>query len=217
MATAVFIPGDDVAVFIAIQAAAIESGYGSRLLQAGEHLQAYDILCPLTLKLPPDLRFWGSKVFAACQNLDTLRQVVTEMGYETGNLQFWLPIVHTAKGPLYAEAITHPHYQQPLDLDDQQRQPLYQLGYRLLTYLEAPPAVYLLGCGYQSGKLVFDRLIPFPTTAALASIKVQQPNLFVCHWRCLTGQPILDLLIPSNVKFQSLATTQHLPSQLSRT
>jgi hypothetical protein len=207
MTSAIFIPGDDVAVFVAIQAAAIEAGYRSSFWQAGAALQKtdYDILCPLTLKLPPNLKFWGSKVFAACQDTDNLRQTVQEMGYGIGALQFWLPIVYTIKGPLYAEAITHPHHQQPLHLNDQQRQPLYRLAFQLLDYLQAPPSVYLMGCGYQNGKLVFDRLLPFPTTAALASMKVQQPNLFVCHWRCLTGQPILDLLIPSNIKPQTLA------------
>jgi hypothetical protein len=207
MTSAIFIPGDDVAVFVAIQAAAIEAGYCSRLWQTAETLKPadYDVLCPLTLKLPPNLKFWGSKIFAACQDIEALRQVVQDMGYGVGELQFWLPIVHTIKGSLYAEAITHPHHQQPLDLTDQQRQPLYQLGFELLAYLQAPPSVYLMGCGFRrDGGLVFDRLLPFPNTVALASIKVQQPNLFVCHWRCLTGQPILDLLIPSNVKFQTL-------------
>jgi hypothetical protein len=209
MTSAVFIPGDDVAVFVAIQAAAIEAGYHSRVWQAKDTrlLADYDVLCPLTLKLPPELKFWGSNVFAACQDLEALRGAVQAMGYKIGGLQFWLPIVHTMKGPLYAEAITHPHHQQPLDLSDLQRQPLYRLGFQLLDYLQAPPSVYLIGCGYQDGELVFDRLLPFPTTAALASIKVQQPNLFVCHWRCLTGQPILDLLIPNDVKFQALGAT----------
>jgi hypothetical protein len=208
MASAIFIPGDDVAVFVAIQSAAIEAGYRSRIWQASEVLQQadYDVLCPLTFKLPPSLKFWGSKVFAACQDTEALRQVVQKMGYEVGDLQFWLPIVHTIKGSLYAEAITHPHHQQPLNLDDQQRQPLYRLAFRLLDELQAPPSVYLMGCGYQKGQLVFDRLLPFPTTAALASIKVQQPNLFTCHWRCLTGQPIIDLLIPHNAIYQTLGS-----------
>ncbi|MGC1394917.1 MAG: hypothetical protein WA828_11615, partial [Coleofasciculaceae cyanobacterium] len=111
---------------------------------------------------------------------------------------FYLPIVLTAKGPLYGEVIrkaeTTP-YQQPLDLPDNQRQPLYYLAYQLLQALSAPPSVYLLQFGYEGKEIIFSSLLPFPDIPALASIKVQEPNLFTCYWHCLTNQPILDLTI----------------------
>lgn len=155
-------------------------------------------LCPLTLELPPDLDFAGQQVFAACRQVNELRRWVTaQTGYRAGPATYWLPIVNTAKGPLYAEAIAQSAlaYHQPLHLSDRQRQPLYQLGWRLLQHLQAPPAVYLLAFGYAGSELLFDRLWPFPAEPALASLNVQQPDLFTCHWRCLNNQPILDLLI----------------------
>jgi hypothetical protein len=163
--------------------------------------------CVLTLDVPPELDFAGQKVFAACRQVDSLRQWVTaQTGYRSGPGTYWLPIVNTAKGPLYAEAIAQSadSYHQPLHLNDQQRQPLYQLGFSLLQYLQAPPAVYLLAFGYADRDLLFDRLWPFPAEPALASLNVQQPDLFTCHWRCLTNQPILDLLIPSQQQWQSV-------------
>jgi len=110
----------------------------------------------------------------------------------------WLPVVLTAKGPLYAEVIglaDDGSYQQPVDLSDVWRQPLYHLAYQLLQVLSAPPTTYLLQFGLPEQDLVFDRLWPFPTTPAIASIGVQEPDLFTCHWLCLTGQPISDLTI----------------------
>jgi hypothetical protein len=47
----------------------------------------------------------------------------------------------------------------------------------------------------QAGDVVFDRLLPFPGEPALASLGVQQPDLFAAHWQCLRGQPLLDLQI----------------------
>ena len=45
-------------------------------------------------------------------------------------------------------------------------------------------------------EILFDRLWPFPAAPAIASLSRQQPDLFACHWRCLTGQPITDVVIP---------------------
>jgi hypothetical protein len=44
-------------------------------------------------------------------------------------------------------------------------------------------------------EIEFDRVLPFPDERAIASIGVQTPDLFACHWRCITHQPINDLSI----------------------
>lgn len=160
------------------------------------------ICCPLTLELPDALPFWGQNIFSACRNLQSLRQQVQQLGYKAGDTQdaksLYLPIVLTAKGPLYGEVIAQKEttqYQQPLDLPDHPRQPLYHLAYQLLQALAAPSSVYLLQFGYEDEEIIFSSLLPFPDLPALASIGVQSPNLFNCYWRCLTNQPILDLTI----------------------
>jgi len=155
------------------------------------------LVCPLTLELPDGLDFPARTLFERCRSVEALRQMVASWGEQTGEGTAWLPIVWTAKGPLYGEAIA-PHgagYTQPLHLSDALRQPLYALGNRLLRSLEALPAVYLLQFGYAEQGIWFDRLIPFPAEPAIASVGVQSPDLFQCHWRCLTNQPILELLI----------------------
>ncbi len=167
------------------------------------------IWCPLTLNIPDTLQFWGQNIFPACRNLPSLRQQIQQFGYKAGDTQgiksLYLPIVLTAKGPLYGEVIAETsNYQQPLDLPDNQRQPLYHLAYQLLQALSAPPSVYLLQFGYEDEEIISDafgyapwayRLLPFPDIPALASIGIQKPNLFSCYWHCLTNQPILDLTI----------------------
>jgi len=173
---------------------------------------AEDIIwCPLTLDLPNTLQFPARNIFQACSHVTSLRQRVQQLGYATvsggqrlGDL--YLPVVLTAKGPLYGEVISEGEatsgYQQPLDLPDNQRQPLYHLAYQLLQSLSALPAVYLLQFGYNEQNFVFDRLWPFPGVPAIASIGIQEPDLFTCHWHGLTGQPILDLtIIPKDDKW----------------
>jgi hypothetical protein len=165
------------------------------------------LLCPLTLGISPDLEFWGQDIFNACRQTTKMQQwVAVEAGLSAGVGTCWLPIVNTRQGVFYAAAVsqTGDHYQQPFHLQDQHRQPLYQLAAKLLDQLQAPPAVYLLAFGLIDGKLVFDRLLPFPAAPALASINVQQPDLFACHWRCLTNRPILELLIASQSSVQEL-------------
>jgi hypothetical protein len=161
-------------------------------------------------------------IVAACADVEGLRSWVHDLDRpdlvttEAGDL--WLPVVWTARGPLYAEVIAQHDdgkYFQPFHLSDRDRQPLYRLAQNLLSYLDAPPSVYLLKFTLvndtdtseptadpdqpdkkQTGhKIGFDRLIPFPDEPAIASIGVQEPNLFVCHWLCLTNQPIYDLVI----------------------
>lgn len=181
------------------------------------------ILYPLTLNLPeclasllPDSR---RTIYQTCQDSTTLRQWVRQdLDDAIGSGAFWLPIVLTAKGPLYAEVIGRSGasatveesgcgsplrpYHQPVHLSDRWRQPLYRLGQRLLRSISAPPAVYLLQFGFQDQQICFDRLLPFPAAPAIASIGVQMPDLFTCHWRCLTQQPILDVVIDSRTAYQ---------------
>lgn len=162
-------------------------------------------LCPLTLDFPP-IAFPEQAIYQSCRNvLELRRKAIERFDIAVGSGELWLPIVLTAKGPLYAEvisrsprlsgSITWDGYQQPWHLPDRQRQPLYQFAYRLLSDLSAPPTTYLLQFGLQEDTLYFDRVLPFPAEPAIASINQQEPNLFECHWRCLTHQPILDLQI----------------------
>jgi hypothetical protein len=203
-------------VLLIAEPGTLRSAMAAALQQAGETVEAIepqspalaskttaaDWVLPLTFDLPPDWNFPGRSVWATCQQIDPLRTwVQNTAGVLSGEASFWLPIVLTAKGVLYGEAITiqADSYQQPLHLTDQQRQPLYQLAWQLLQHLQAPPSLYLLGGSYQDGELLFDRLLPFPNEAALSG--VQQPDLLTCHWRCLSHQPILDITIPSTASF----------------
>lgn len=196
-------------------------GVNAAVQQAAE-LGSEALLCPLTLNLPKDLRFPAQEIYQLCQDTESLRQWVNQrFDYPIGDGQFWLPIILTPKGPLYAEAIatlhspsahspsahsptppplypSTPTYHQPLHLSDAWRQKLYRLAARLLRSLSTPPATYLMQFGTLSGEICFDRLYPFPGTPAIASLGVQTPDLFMCHWHCLTGEPILDVLISSN-------------------
>jgi len=176
----------------------------------GSNLADEDMIwCPLTLDVPKIINFPAQHIFQACTNVTSLRQRVQQkFGYQVADINqagenLYLPIVLTAKGPIYAEVIgetaTTKLYQQPVDLFDHQRQPLYHFAYQLLQFLSAPPAVYLLKFSYSQQDIIFDRLLPFPDFPAIASIGVQQPNLFTCHWHCLTNQPIIDLtIVPKN-------------------
>ncbi len=112
----------------------------------------------------------------------------------------WLPVVWTAKGPLYAEVIGREGegYRQPIHLRDEQRQPLYALARHCLVTQFAPPVptgVYLVQFALTGSDLQLGQIWPFPAEPALASLGVQQPDLFLCHWLCLNGTPILDLKI----------------------
>ncbi|MGJ3251068.1 MAG: hypothetical protein ACFE0J_08050 [Elainellaceae cyanobacterium] len=178
-----------------------------------------EILCPLTLNIPETLNFGGRSLYSTCRDVPALRQYVHDQwGYAGGSGEFWQPIVWTAKGPLYGEVIGQPadvsssdvphHFSQPFHLVDRWRQPLYQMGYRLLNSLNATPGTYLVQFGVHHQRLCFDRLYPFPALPAIASIGVQTPNLFECHWHCLINQPILDLAIPSTQSCWILDPTQ---------
>jgi hypothetical protein len=180
------------------------------------------MVLPLTFNLPGTLNFAGAKLWQQCQDLAYWQQQVAQLGakatadFGTSSSErttYWLPIVFTARGPLYAEVIGQelgpdkiaPHdYFQPIHLTDQWRQPLYGFAYRLLQAMAAIPSVYLLQFGWQNQDLYFDRLWPFPNQAALASLGVQTPDLFACYWRCVAGLPITDLKILGDVKYRSL-------------
>lgn len=180
------------------------------------------LLCPLTLNLPNTFAWFGQTIYQQCRDIDILRRLVEQQfACAIGSGFYWLPIVYTKKGPLYGEVIALEEnqesenrvlkspdddsqfsYCQPLHLSDVWRQPLYGLGYRLLRSLLAPPATYLLQFGFQGQTICFDRLWPFPAAPAIASLGVQTPDLFACHWRCLTNQPILDLLVAATASYQ---------------
>jgi hypothetical protein len=169
-----------------------------------------DQVIPLTLNVPSDLSFPERSLYDRCREIATLRQELkTQLGCRVGSGSYWLPVVLTAKGPLYAEVIGQnplsstagSPYLQPVHLGDRWRQPLYPLAHQVLEYLNATPGVYLMQFGFDQGQVVFDRLFPFPAEMAIASLGVQTPNLLECHWRCLTHQPILDVAIASPVPY----------------
>lgn len=190
-----------------LQQAAVQDGCALEIVDPKNFVPpANAFLLPLTLDLPENLDFPGRSLFQQCRDVEGLRsQVTRKFGLTTGTGDYWLPIVLTAKGPLYAEAIAFETgtqtYRQPLHLSDRQRQPLYRFGFQLLQQLAASPAVYLLKFGFWGETLCFDRLLPFPAEMAIASLSVQTPDLFTCHWRCLRGQPIIDLRIDGMTPF----------------
>ena len=162
------------------------------------------IYCPLTIQLPEYFDFPQKKIYSACKDINARRRWVEKnLGFKTsvgdswiGHL--WLPIVLTDK-PVYAEVIgegSMPNsYEQPIDIPSRQRKSLHSLAEQLLDSLDAPPATYLLQFSLYKGEIVFDRLWPFPAAPALITLKTQQPDLFTCHWHCLTEQSVPDISI----------------------
>jgi hypothetical protein len=165
------------------------------------------LICPLSLNVPDSVLGDLKPLYRACRDVEGLRtQVAQRWQVATGTGNLWLPVVLTAKGPIYGEAIgladeKQPgcegivQYIQPVHLPDRWRQTLYALARNLLQWIGAPPATYLIQFGWDEQGLWFDRLWPFPGIPALASLGVQDPDLFTCHWYCLTRQPIYDLTI----------------------
>ena len=154
---------------------------------------------------------YGS-VYGACDAVSEVRDwVQNTLGYstvasalDTDQGKYWLPIILTARGPIYGEVIgltDQGKYHQPIPLADPIKQPLFHLAYELVHYLSAPPAVYLMQIKLAKDNqgelslLAFDRLIPFPSAPAIASVGVQEPDLFVCHSRCVQRQSITDVII----------------------
>lgn len=183
-------------------------------------------LCLLTLEVPEAIAAALPNavltIYKQCQDVAGLRQTVqTTWGTPTGSGNLWLPIVLTARGPLYAEAIALSDdtqlqpasdapdagacpYAQPIHLSDALRQPIYRLGGALLRQLNAPPSVYLMQFSMAAAGPVFDRLWPFPTLAAIASLGIQAPDLMSCYWHCLAGQPVLDIAIATPTPYWTL-------------
>ena len=162
------------------------------------------LYCPLTIQLPEYFDFPQRKIYSACKDINSRRRWVEKnLGLKTsvgdswlGNL--WLPIIVTDKAR-FAEVIgegSMPNsYEHPIAIPNRQRKSLHDLARQLLDSLDAPPATYLLQFSFYKGEIVFDRLWPFPAAPALITLKTQQPDLFTCHWQCLTQQPIPNLVI----------------------
>ncbi|WP_309732799.1 hypothetical protein [Chamaesiphon sp. OTE_75_metabat_556] len=153
------------------------------------------IYCPMTLTVPPAFQFWGQSIGQTCQQIDLLRDLVaTTIGFKVGDGgNLWLPIIWTSGDPICDEAIGKSegdNYRQPIHLDEIALRSISQFGCQLLTQLNAPPATYLVQFSQTDAGIMFDRLFPFPAIPALASVGVRQPDLFDCHWRCITNQSI---------------------------
>ena len=162
------------------------------------------IYCPLTIQLPDYFDFPQRKIYSACKNINSRRRWVEKnLRFKTsvgdswlGHL--WLPIVMTNK-PLFGEVIgegSMPNsYEHPVQIPKRQRKSIHDLAEQLLASLSATPATYLLQFSLYNGEIVFDRLWPFPAAPALITLKTQQPDLFTCHWRCMTNQKISKINI----------------------
>ena len=162
------------------------------------------IYCPLTIQLPDYFDFPQRKIYTACKDINSRRRWVEKnLGFKTsvgdswlGHL--WLPIIMTNK-PLFGEVIgegSMPNsYEHPVLIPKRQKKSLHELAAQLLESLSATPATYLLQFSFYNGEIVFDRLWPFPAAPALITLKTQQPDLFTCHWRCMTSKKISKISI----------------------
>lgn len=113
-----------------------------------------------------------------------------------GAARLFLPIVWTARGPLYAETIAEiaDCWVQPWDLTDAMRQILYALAFRGLR--EHPqPGVYLLVLEPNAGETLAVGWRPMPDPAALVSVVVQRPDLFLCHCYAVARWPVVEVQI----------------------
>lgn len=171
------------------------------------------VFCPLSLHLPSNFDFPEKAIFKACENVEFFRYLISQkFGYITRTGNFWLPVVLTQKGPIYAETIGPKSeistellttdlaeldlkYSQPVHFSDAMRQQIYEMAYNILKFLNASPATYLMQFGFIDREIWFDRILPFPAAPAIASINIQTPDLFACHWYCISNQPIVDLTI----------------------
>lgn len=169
------------------------------------------LICPLTLGLPDDFpTFWGTQVWQSCRAIEPLRSSIKQLNYSIGAGSLWLPLVQTARGLLYGEVIerlnesTSDRPYGYVHLVDAWRQRVYQLGRETMRVLAAPPATYLLQFGITEDQVLFDRVLPFAGMPAIASLGTQTPDLFACHWRCLTHQPILDLCLQPPIDYRVL-------------
>jgi len=162
------------------------------------------IYCPLTIQLPEYFDFPQKKIYSACKDVNARRRWVEKnLGFKTsvgdswiGHM--WLPIVLTDKlvcAEVIGEGSMPNSYEQPIGIPSRQRKSLHSLAKQLLDSLDAPPATYLLQFSLYKGEIVFDRLWPFPAAPALITLKTQQPDLFTCHWHCLTEKSVPEINI----------------------
>jgi len=185
-----------------VSAATLWSKHSKSKNKASEDSQT--VYCPLTIQLPEYFNFPQKRIYSDCKDVNSRRRWVEKnLGIKTsvgdawlGHL--WLPIILTDK-PVYGEIIGEgsiPNsYEQPITIPSRQRQSLHDLADKLLDSLDATPATYLLQFSLYKGEIVFDRLWPFPAAPALITLKTQKPDLFACHWHCLTQQPVPDISI----------------------
>ena len=193
-----FSPG---AIVEIVSAATLWSKHSRNIKRSRDEKTIY---CPLTIQLPEYFDFPEQRIYSACKDINSRRKwVENNLGLKTsvgdswlGHL--WLPIILTDK-PIYGEIIgegSMPNsYEQPVAIPNRQRQSLHDLAGKLLESLEATPATYLLQFSLYKGEIVFDRLWPFPAAPALITLKTQKPDLFTCHWHCLTKQPVPEISI----------------------
>ncbi|WP_298617178.1 hypothetical protein [uncultured Thermosynechococcus sp.] len=162
-------------------------------------LDAPIAIAPQPQILDYSLTHWAPLAPDLWQQCQSLTALVSRWGIRTGTGGLYqLPLAQTAKGTLFGEIIgcLEGTWQLPIHASDRQRQTLYALGRRLLDQLQAPVGCYFLQFDWQ-GEVIFERLWPFPTVAALASIGVQTPDWLTAHYRCLRGIPLRDLRIPA--------------------
>ncbi len=162
-------------------------------------LDAPIAIAPQPQVLDYSLTHWAPLAPDLWQQCQSLTALVSQWGIRTGTGGLYqLPLAQTAKGTLFGEIMgcLEGTWQLPIHASDRQRQTLYALGRRLLDHLQAPVGCYFLQFDWQ-GEVIFERLWPFPTVAALASIGVQTPDWLTAHYQCLRGIPLRDVRIPA--------------------
>lgn len=162
-------------------------------------LDAPIAIAPQPQVLDYSLTHWAPLAPDLWQQCQSLTALVSQWGIRTGTGGLYqLPLAQTAKGTLFGEIMgcLEGTWQLPIHASDRQRQTLYALGRRLLDQLQAPVGCYFLQFDWQ-GEVIFERLWPFPTVAALASIGVQTPDWLTAHYQCLRRMPLRDVRIPA--------------------
>jgi hypothetical protein len=173
--------------------------------------QASDDLCddrqsccllPLTLQIPPAIAFPAREIFLACQDVRKLREWAEQklnfpaLSHHDGLGDRWLPVAVSPSGLDFGELIGEgaiPNaYQQPMEMTAKQQKAIYRLAKKLLEFLKAPPAVYLLQVRLTPSQVLFDRLWPFPAAPAIASFNAAKPSLFHLHWQCVRQQQLVE-------------------------
>ncbi|WP_218081845.1 hypothetical protein [Anthocerotibacter panamensis] len=138
----------------------------------------------------------GSSADYARSALPALEPTVLPLDWPQSLDALYLPVVWTARGPLYAEAIgvRGEFLIQPWDLPDAARQVLYGFAQQVLR---GHPVwgVYLIALVPGPEKMLVKGFEPMPSPIALVSTLVQKPDLFQAHLYCLQGWPLVELQI----------------------